>query len=91
VNSVRYIDLFAGIGGFRYAMQNDIDLFAGIGGFRYAMQNAAAKSGLAAECVFSSEIDGECQRVYQANFGELPEGDITAIPDHDLLLAGFPW
>jgi DNA (cytosine-5)-methyltransferase 1 len=79
VNSVRYIDLFAGIGG-----------------FRYAMQNAAAKSGLAAECVFSSEIDGECQQVYQANFGELPEGDITAIPsaaipEHDLLLAGFPW
>jgi DNA (cytosine-5)-methyltransferase 1 len=78
VNSVRYIDLFAGIGG-----------------FRYAMQDAAAESGLAAECVFTSEIDGECQRVYQANFGEMPEGDITAIPseripDHDILLAGFP-
>ncbi|WP_417910389.1 DNA (cytosine-5-)-methyltransferase [Candidatus Electronema sp. PJ] len=72
-----------------------IDLFAGVGGFRYAMQRAAAEFGLAAECVFSSEIDKECQRVYQANFGELPQGDITAIPaasipEHDILLAGFP-
>jgi len=72
-----------------------IDLFAGVGGFRFAMQAAVTESGLAAECVFSSEIDRDCQRVYQANFGELPQGDITAIPaedvpDHDLLLAGFP-
>lgn len=72
-----------------------IDLFAGVGGFRYAVQAAAEETGLAAECVFSSEIDKECQRVYQENFGELPHGDITAIPttsipEHDLLLAGFP-
>lgn len=72
-----------------------IDLFAGVGGFRYAMHHAAAEFGLAAECVFSSEIDKECQQVYQANFGELPQGDITAIPaasipEHDILLAGFP-
>lgn len=72
-----------------------IDLFAGVGGFRYAMQTAAAEAGLAAACVFSSEIDGDCQQVYQSNFGELPQGDITkilavAVPEHDLLLAGFP-
>jgi DNA (cytosine-5)-methyltransferase 1 len=72
-----------------------IDLFAGVGGFRFAMQAAAAEAGLAAACVFSSEIDRACQQVYQDNFGELPQGDITAVaaadvPDHDLLLAGFP-
>ena len=72
-----------------------IDLFAGVGGFRYAVQAAAEEAGLAAECVFSSEIDKECQRVYQENFGEVPHGDITeisalSIPEHDLLLAGFP-
>ncbi|MGR0481002.1 MAG: DNA (cytosine-5-)-methyltransferase [Candidatus Electronema sp. V4] len=72
-----------------------IDLFAGGGGFRLAMQAAAAEADLAAACVFSSEIDRDCQQVYQDNFGELPQGDITAIPatavpDHDLLLAGFP-
>lgn len=72
-----------------------IDLFAGIGGFRYAIQNAAEKSDLTTECVFTSEIDEACQQVYLQNFGEKPLGDITqivpeSIPDHDILLAGFP-
>ncbi len=72
-----------------------IDLFAGIGGFRYAMQNAGAELGVKTECVFTSEIDNECQKVYKENFGDLPHGDITkinanSIPDHDILLAGFP-
>ena len=72
-----------------------IDLFAGIGGFRYAMQDAAKEHDAIAECVFTSEIDKECQKVYKKNFGELPCGDITnisaeSIPAHDILLAGFP-
>ncbi len=72
-----------------------IDLFSGIGGFRYAIQNAAAKSNLTTECVFTSEIDKDCQHVYFENFGDMPHGDITqiapeSIPDHDVLLAGFP-
>jgi DNA (cytosine-5)-methyltransferase 1 len=45
--------------------------------------------------VFSSEWDKFSQRTYAANFGELPHGDITKIPadkipDHEILLAGFP-
>ncbi len=72
-----------------------IDLFAGVGGFRYAIQNACMELGIQAECVFTSEIDVECQKVYQENFGDVPHGDITkisedSIPDHDVLLAGFP-
>lgn len=72
-----------------------IDLFAGIGGFRYAMQNAGKELGVKTECVFTSEIDNECQKVYNQNFGDIPHGDITeikadSIPDHDILLAGFP-
>lgn len=72
-----------------------IDLFSGIGGFRYALQNAAERFQLKTECVLSSEIDKECQRAYAENFGEVPSDDITAIssrniPDHHLLLAGFP-
>lgn len=72
-----------------------IDLFAGIGGFRYAMQNAGEELGVQVECVFTSEIDEECQKVYKKNFGDAPHGDITkitaeSIPDHDILLAGFP-
>jgi DNA (cytosine-5)-methyltransferase 1 len=66
-----------------------IDLFAGIGGFRWVFKE---KGGI---CVFSSEIDKFCQKTYKANFNEIPAGDITKIegkdiPDHDLLLAGFP-
>ncbi|WP_317171523.1 DNA (cytosine-5-)-methyltransferase [Spirosoma profusum] len=66
-----------------------IDLFAGIGGLRLAYQN------LGGECVFTSEWHPASQQTYAANFGEVPFGDITKIsetiiPDHDVLLAGFP-
>ncbi|MFZ4544727.1 MAG: DNA (cytosine-5-)-methyltransferase [Saprospiraceae bacterium] len=66
-----------------------IDLFAGIGGIRLAYQNQGGK------CVFTSEWDKFAKKTYEINFGEVPFGDITKIrehdiPDHDLLLAGFP-
>jgi len=66
-----------------------IDLFAGIGGIRMAYQNLGGK------CVFSSEWDSFAKKTYEANFGEVPFGDITKIseteiPDHDILLGGFP-
>ena len=66
-----------------------IDLFAGIGGIRIAYQNVGGK------CVFSSEYNKFAKVTYEANFGEVPFGDITKInekyiPEHDLLLAGFP-
>lgn len=72
-----------------------IDLFCGIGGFRYAMEQVAEERGQAVSCVFSSDIDPHCRLAYAANFGEEPSGDITKIreqdvPDHDILLAGFP-
>ena len=66
-----------------------IDLFAGIGGIRLGFENAGG------ECVFSSEWDKPAQTTYQANFNEIPYGDITQIdekeiPEFDFLLAGFP-
>lgn len=66
-----------------------IDLFAGIGGMRIAFEKAGGK------CMYSSEWNKYSQKTYFANFGELPDGDITkvdarAIPDHDILVAGFP-
>lgn len=66
-----------------------IDLFAGIGGFRIPLQDEGGK------CVFSSEFNPNAQRVYNANYGEFPFGDITQIPleiipTHDVLCAGFP-
>lgn len=68
-----------------------IDLFAGIGGIRIAFE------GIGGKCVFTSEWDSYAQRTYGENYGEAHKinGDITQIeavdiPDHDLLLAGFP-
>ncbi len=68
-----------------------IDLFAGIGGFRLAMQNSGGA------CVFTSEWDKKAKKTYEANFGEVPFGDITQnlikgyIPNKfDILCAGFP-
>ena len=65
------------------------DMFCGIGGFHVA----AARLGM--QCVFACDIDAEVQRAYRHNFAMEPEGDITevdpaSIPDHDILLAGFP-
>lgn len=66
-----------------------IDLFAGIGGIRLAFQKQGGYN------VYSSEFDKFAQTTYRVNFGETPDGDITKvdenkIPDHDILLAGFP-
>lgn len=66
-----------------------IDLFAGIGGMRIAYENAGGK------CVYSNEWNKYSQQTYYANFGEQPDGDITQvdaknIPEHDILVAGFP-
>jgi DNA (cytosine-5)-methyltransferase 1 len=72
-----------------------IDLFCGIGGFHYAIDMAASRLSLESECVFASDIDDQARQAYSENFGMYPEGDITKfseqeIPDHDILLAGFP-
>ncbi len=66
-----------------------IDLFAGIGGMRLAFEQAGGR------CVYSNEWNKYCQVTYLANFNENPDGDITKvdakdIPDHDILIAGFP-
>lgn len=66
-----------------------IDLFCGIGGFHQAMES------LGGECVFASDIDPDCRKTYEANYGIRPAGDITKIdardiPVHDVLCGGFP-
>ena len=73
-------------GGFRF-----IDLFAGIGGLRRGFED------LGGRCVFTSEWDKYSQQTYLANFdcdhevvGDITKVPLDDIPEHDLLLAGFP-
>lgn len=69
-----------------------IDLFAGVGGIRMAFE---AHGG---QCVFTSEWNAFAQKTYLANFpnsthtlaGDITKVDEHDIPDHDVLLAGFP-
>lgn len=70
-----------------------IDLFAGIGGIRQGFENHGG------QCVFTSEWNKYSQKTYLENFPQCSNhtfvGDITSvdaqdIPDHDVLLAGFP-
>ena len=66
-----------------------IDLFCGIGGFHQAMESLGGK------CVFACDIDENCRKTYEANYGIAPAGDITKIdaaniPAHEVLCAGFP-
>jgi DNA (cytosine-5)-methyltransferase 1 len=68
-----------------------IDLFAGIGGIRSAFES------IGGECVFTSEWDEYAQKTYLANFpsehgihGDITQIEAEDIPDHDVLLGGFP-
>jgi len=68
-----------------------IDLFAGIGGIRKGFEQAGGK------CVFTSEWDSYAQKTYETNFpsdepitGDITKVEVKQIPDHDILLAGFP-
>jgi len=72
------------VGSYRF-----IDLFAGLGGFHQAL------TALGHNCVFACEVDENLACLYEKNFGLRPHGDIrsldiTSIPDHEVLCAGFP-
>lgn len=68
-----------------------VELFAGIGGFRVALEENGCK------CVWANDIDASACKVYNRHWsdGTLFEGDINGInpeeiPDHELLVGGFP-
>ena len=75
-------------------MYKAIDLFAGIGGIRLGFDQAFQNE---IKTVFVSEWDDKAVETYRANFNSNVNivGDITTvdeknIPEHDILLAGFP-
>ena len=69
-----------------------IDLFAGIGGMRLGFEEVGGK------CVFTSEWNKYARQTYAANFnedeadlaGDITQVDARDVPDHDVLVAGFP-
>ncbi len=70
-----------------------VDLFAGIGGIRRGFEQATNDE---VKTVFTSEWDKFAIQTYKANYpddevhGDITEVDEKEIPDHDILLAGFP-
>lgn len=68
-----------------------VDLFAGVGGIRRGFESAGGK------CVFSSEWNEFARKTYLANFrdlhplaGDITKVDVASIPEHDVLVGGFP-
>ena len=68
-----------------------VDLFCGIGGFHQALNR------IGATCVFACDIDEQCRKTYETNYGLKPHGDISKleisqniIPEFDILCAVFP-
>jgi DNA (cytosine-5)-methyltransferase 1 len=73
MSSIRYIDLFSGLGAF----------------------HAAFNTSRRFQCVMACDIDEGARKIYEANYGLRPEGDIRSldvarIPDFEILCAGFP-
>lgn len=74
-----------------------VDAFAGIGGIRLSFELASRTAGVSCECASAIEFDKNSRKTYAANFGHEPQfsditeiGDMSAVPDHDVLLGGFP-
>lgn len=89
---MKFIDLFAGIGGFRYGLQKvEIESESSSDN-----ESGASQHGQRAfHCVWSNEWDKYANQIYTKHFGECDSRDIRTIdtkdiPDHDLLCAGFP-
>jgi DNA (cytosine-5)-methyltransferase 1 len=66
-----------------------VSLFSGVGGFEQALNKLGGK------CIMASEINKFANKAYEVLYGEPTVGDVTEIeaedvPDHDLLVGGFP-
>jgi len=106
MKKIRFIDLFAGIGGFRYGLEKAGEHIQEQRTSRDDIRpdgdkpdiNSGQKgreSSNAFSCVYSNEWDKYAASVYKKHFGECDTHDITTvpasdIPDHDLLCGGFP-
>ena len=100
---MKFIDLFAGIGGFRYGLEgvNALEL-GGLGQKKEKLEanstNIISKSDKRQSaycCTWSNEWDKYAAQIYKKHYGKIDTRDIRTvkvdeIPDFDLLCAGFP-
>ena len=97
---IKYIDLFCGLGAFHCAF-NSIDTTDKINLLRlpptkiHRSPSPSASSRSKYKCVFACDIDEKIRKIYNENYGIIPEGDINNIdilnmPDFDILCGGFP-
>ncbi|KKN74990.1 hypothetical protein LCGC14_0384920 [marine sediment metagenome] len=92
---MRFIELFAGIGGFRYGLEQMGRLQQGVERPRRSrvIEGKGGKSQF--DCVWANEWDKYASQIYRKQYGEICEQDIrtvdpSTIPKHDLICAGFP-
>jgi len=96
-----FIELFAGIGGFRYGLESvcikdSQQKNKGTGNKAGQFEQQFNQRSNRYTCVYANEWDKYAATIYEKNFGERPDTrsitdvDVTEIPDHDLLVGGFP-